>query len=69
MIDNIPGTMTQKEAEKAAGEWQKQQDEFPGPVSVPPQPEKPPVQHSDFHERTEERARRREDYMRQGTPD
>lgn len=69
MIDTIPGVVTKEKIEKDAEEWQKEQNEFPGPVPpAPPLEDKPPVVHNEFYERQRKKARRQEDYMRQGTP-
>ena len=68
MIDTIPGIMTKEEAEEAARKWQKEQDEFPGSIPEAPLLEtKPPVEHNDFYERQQQRAQRREDYIRNGS--
>lgn len=68
MKDTISGAMPKEEGEEAARKWQEEQDKFPGPIPEAPPPElKPPLEHSDFYERQQERARRREDYMRSGS--
>ena len=68
MIDTIPGTMTKEKAEEAARKWQKEQDEFPGSIPEAPLPDKThPVEYNDFYERQQQRAQRREDYIRNGS--